>query len=169
MNAPSVAARVVRREAKLISGRPEDLSSFLTPSGASDLLSPSFYYNYFRFGFDLYFDGQSQRLTKIILHTSIPSHPDFCVYRKCPFIVYTRTAASQNQNSSAHSVVAITDTSKQQDLVAFSASGTLPSPTLKVRPHTVHPFGTMRFYGFDQGIIFEVTPHEFIASVCVFQ
>jgi hypothetical protein len=149
---------------------------------AQPIIYPSFYYNYFRYGFDLFIDGQTQRLRKIVVHTNLPGHPDFCVYTKCPFFIEQPSHPApppaakgggptplRSAPSAADSTAFITDTSRDSDLVCFSETQTLPTPVINSRSSSVHPFGTTYYFGFDEGVVFEVTKTHYIASVCVFQ
>ena len=147
----------------------------LTPATSTTppVLYPSFYYNYFRYGLDLLFEGETQRLVKITVHTNIPSHPDFCVYKKCPFVVYTRPKPDATSTSSTpttpskDSIVCISDVSNKEDLQIFSKW--LPAPVLSQPASRIHPFGVSYFYGFDEGIVFETTDPGYIASVSIFR
>ena len=45
-----------------------------------------YFYNYYRFGFDILFNGQQHIVKKIILHTNIPGCHEFGVYSKANFV-----------------------------------------------------------------------------------
>ncbi|RKP26501.1 hypothetical protein SYNPS1DRAFT_27813 [Syncephalis pseudoplumigaleata] len=55
------------------------------PSCSSDDVPVDYFFNYFRYGFDVLLDGRTHRCLKVILHTNTPGHYDFDRYRKCQF------------------------------------------------------------------------------------
>ncbi|CAK0875936.1 unnamed protein product, partial [Prorocentrum cordatum] len=51
----------------------------------SHSFGPDYFYNYFRMGFDVLFDGQTHLMKKVILHTNPPTHELFSRYSRCFF------------------------------------------------------------------------------------
>ncbi|KAK2959138.1 putative Uncharacterized protein family (UPF0183) [Blattamonas nauphoetae] len=116
---------------------------------------PPFIYNYFQHGIDISFHPQTATVNRIILHTNIPAHPDFALYKQCPFIVRSET----NQ-------ILFTHQSTLQNVKDIYKS--LPPPIVNAKSADIHPFGPSFYYGFNDGIIFEVTKSEFLAAISVF-
>eukprot|EP01122_Echinamoeba_exundans_P007100 TRINITY_DN2109_c0_g1_i1.p1 TRINITY_DN2109_c0_g1~~TRINITY_DN2109_c0_g1_i1.p1 ORF type:complete len:336 (-),score=74.15 TRINITY_DN2109_c0_g1_i1:8-1015(-) len=56
-----------------------------------------YFYNYFRFGFDILFDGTLHTVKKYILWTNMPSQPLFTKYEKCNFQIIAPEWARQNR------------------------------------------------------------------------
>jgi len=52
--------------------------------------SKGVFFNYRRFGFDVYFDPRRHRIAKFVLHANAPGHFDFGVYTKCNFTCEVR-------------------------------------------------------------------------------
>ena len=44
-----------------------------------------YFYNYFRLGLDVLFDGQNHGARKFVAHANFPGHRDFNQYSKCLF------------------------------------------------------------------------------------
>merc|ERR1719382_1124553 len=57
-------------------------SASILPSHST---GPDYYYNYFRLGFDVLFDGQTHLVKKVVLHTNPPTHELFSRYSRCFF------------------------------------------------------------------------------------
>ena len=59
-----------------------------------DILNDDYIYNYFRWGFDILFDGKSHTVKKFILHNNLPNDQCFGIYSKC-FFTLTLTENKQ--------------------------------------------------------------------------
>jgi hypothetical protein len=55
------------------------------PHPHSDLTDEDYFYNYFRLGLDVLFDGEEHTVKKFILHTNFPTHPHFNRYVRCNY------------------------------------------------------------------------------------
>ena len=49
-----------------------------------------YFFNYFRLGLDVLFDGRHHEAKKFVAHTNFPGHRDFNQYDKCHFSVHTQ-------------------------------------------------------------------------------
>lgn len=47
-----------------------------------------YFYNYFRFGIDILFDGTKHIVKKFILWTNLPAQPYFTKYEKCHYKIF---------------------------------------------------------------------------------
>lgn len=70
---------------------------------AEETLNLDYFYNYFRFGFDVLFDGTLHTVKKYILWTNMPSQPLFTKYEKCNFQIMAPEWARLNRKR--HSAV----------------------------------------------------------------
>eukprot|EP00742_Colponemidia_sp_Colp-10_P002943 GILJ01003140.1.p1 GENE.GILJ01003140.1~~GILJ01003140.1.p1 ORF type:complete len:454 (+),score=54.12 GILJ01003140.1:99-1460(+) len=66
---------------------------------------PDFFYNYFRMGIDILFDGEKHTAKKFVLHTNYPGHVRFNQYQKCNFFIHVShiqntTATTRSESSS---------------------------------------------------------------------
>lgn len=52
-------------------------------------LVSSYFYNYFSFGIDVLFDGQTHKAIKFVVHSNYPTHDSFNQYSKCNWTVVT--------------------------------------------------------------------------------
>lgn len=64
---------------------------------AEDSPNLDYFYNYFRFGFDILFDGSLHTVKKYILWTNMPSQPLFTKYEKCNFHIMSPEWATLNR------------------------------------------------------------------------
>lgn len=66
----------------------DKLKIFSTDNSFGEINSGiDYFYNYFRFGFDIMFKGDSHKVEKIILHTNFCGSSDFNVYMRCNFFI----------------------------------------------------------------------------------
>lgn len=56
--------------------------------GGSEVEEADYFYNYFKLGIDLLFDGAQHIVKKIILHGNFPGHFDFGRYNKCNYRIF---------------------------------------------------------------------------------
>lgn len=57
------------------------------PSDAFISSTHDYFFNYFKHGIDVLFDGKSHTIKKFILWTNMPTQPHFIVYAKCHFTI----------------------------------------------------------------------------------
>lgn len=55
--------------------------------GGGGASSRDYFYNYYRLGLDVLFDGHLHEAKKFVLHTNAVGHVDFNTYLKCNFVV----------------------------------------------------------------------------------
>jgi len=118
-------------------------------------------FNYTHLGIDFVFDYISHTLQKIILHTNMPSHPDFSLYSKCNFSIdvgITRKGSS--------TATKITADSRWSDIERLL--GAAESQMTRSESDTPHPFGSTAFRGYEAAV-FEVMANEHLASLQLFK
>ncbi|EDQ84804.1 uncharacterized protein MONBRDRAFT_34567 [Monosiga brevicollis MX1] len=54
------------------------------------------FYNYYRHGLDVMFDGRFKTVIKLLLYTNVPGHYEFSRYQRCPFQLHLQARASEN-------------------------------------------------------------------------
>jgi hypothetical protein len=58
-----------------------------------------FFYNYFRYGIDILFDGTTHTIKKFVLWTNMPSQPLFTKYEKCNYMIFQPEWAKKKSGS----------------------------------------------------------------------
>lgn len=67
------------------------------------LTTRDYFFNYFKYGMDILFDGRTHLVKKFILWTNLPTHPQFIAYSKCHFrIEYKKDENDVNNNINGH-------------------------------------------------------------------
>lgn len=150
--------------------------------------SSDYFYNYFDLGMDVLFDKESHCVKKIILHTNMPGHAEFAIYRKCAFVLHYNDSANDSPDadhveglaqgkpkskvklSRLHSrprTPAAPITSESQWPEVEASLGSAGKPMVRDTGAVTNPFGATFLYAYD-GVIFEVLKSGYIASVTLF-
>jgi hypothetical protein len=63
------------------------LTNIHSPDANNTFLDPiqDYFFNYFDLGIDVFFDGHTHKVKKLVLHTNLITKSDFGRYRKCHF------------------------------------------------------------------------------------
>jgi hypothetical protein len=121
-----------------------------------------YFYNYFRLGLDILFDGEFHVVRKFILHTNFPINPFFNYYQRCRFEIVEPRLQRQSQP--------ITPLSTWSDIERIFGKEDQKPIDLNCEEHK---FGPTHFHGY-KNIIFEMTSSDrpetqYIASVCIYE
>ena len=150
-------------------------------NSAACFKSSDYFYNYFELGIDVLFDKGSHTVKKVILHTNVPGHSEFSIYRKCAFVLHYHEKAN-SPGSKGHRDLAKAElnrfhsrprspgapiTSESQWTDVEAALGSAGKPMVRDTGAVTNPFGASYLYAYD-GVIFEVLKSGHIASVTLF-
>jgi len=119
----------------------------------TQITSQDYFYNYYHLGFDLLFDGLTNKIKKIILHSNFPGHFDFFKYNKCQY----KFKCSSNQVISPD--VNWTD-------IQSILGPPLGPPIIFKREEDINPFGSTHIYGYDH-LLFEVMKNNYVATMTI--
>lgn len=150
-----------------------------TPCGSLEerhpvLLPTDYFYNYFDQGVDILFDGYTHCVKKIILHTNIPSHFDFNVYRKCHFEFLTENLNPKDIQKDILNAWPPTTSSITSDSLMSTIKETwgpsIGRPVVYDRSYGQYhnPFHPTTLQGYPGNLILEVLDNEHLASVTLF-
>lgn len=145
--------------------------------------STDYFYNYYDLGIDVLFDKSTHTVKKVILHTNIPGHAEFSIYRKCAFTLSqancdagesgsfrkgkVRQKPKGNRIVSRARSTAKPITSESQWSEVEATFGSAGKPMVRDTGVVTNPFGATYLYAYE-GIIFEVLKSGHIASVTLF-
>eukprot|EP00029_Vermamoeba_vermiformis_P005177 TRINITY_DN1725_c0_g1_i1.p1 TRINITY_DN1725_c0_g1~~TRINITY_DN1725_c0_g1_i1.p1 ORF type:complete len:446 (-),score=156.25 TRINITY_DN1725_c0_g1_i1:131-1468(-) len=147
------------------------------------LLNDEYFYNYFRLGFDILFDGEEHVIKKFVLHTNYPTDPHFNQYARCNYRVIVpenylgekeprdldEDPANQQQEEELDldkAVNTLNPDMKWSEVKQFF--GPAPEQPLIFIETEGSPYGTLKYYPY-KDIIFEVMENDYIASVTLFK
>jgi len=117
-----------------------------------------FFYNYITLGLDILFNSDTNRATKIVLHSNFPCHYNFNSYFMCNFEIPI-TIPETNQN------FIVTPATTLQKLQEHLNIKTQPAILHRSNStNSVNPFGPTFFYLYED-IIFEIMANGYIASI----
>uniref|UniRef100_A0A0D6R3Y6 Uncharacterized protein n=1 Tax=Araucaria cunninghamii TaxID=56994 RepID=A0A0D6R3Y6_ARACU len=123
-----------------------------------------YFYNYFKRGLDILFDGQTHKIKKFVLHTNFPGHADFNSYIKCNFVIHCLHLTEQDEASMREDCITPnTKWNQVQELL-----GDAGRAAIQTQGSTSNPFGSTFVYGY-RNIAFEVMKNGHIATVTLFQ
>jgi hypothetical protein len=88
------------------------------------LLNDDYFYNYFRLGFDILFDGEEHVIKKFVLHTNYPTDPHFNQYARCNY----RVIVPENY---AHNEKEARDNEPQEDELDLDRAVNTLNPDMK--------------------------------------
>ncbi|RKP09799.1 hypothetical protein THASP1DRAFT_28418 [Thamnocephalis sphaerospora] len=117
-----------------------------------------YFFNYFRYGFDVLLDGRTHRCLKLVLHTNFPGHYDFDRYRKCQFSIQTDEDSAKGS---------ITADSKWSDIERVFGPAQGRQVILNRGSHHADPFGATAMRGYD-GLIFEIMKNGHLATLTIY-
>lgn len=121
-----------------------------------------FFYNYITLGLDILFNSETNRATKIVLHSNFPCHYNFNSYFMCNFEIPIPIPET-NQN------FIITPSTTLQKLQEYLNIKTQPAILHRSNStNSVNPFGPTFFYLYED-IIFEIMANGYIASITLFK
>lgn len=138
------------------------------------LLPTDYFYNYFDQGIDILFDGYTHKVKKIILHTNIPSHFDFNVYRKCHFEFLTENLNLNHiQEDALNAWPPAASNITSDTLMSFIKQTWGPPigrPVVYDRNYDQYhnPFQPSTLQGYPGNLILEVLENDHLASVTLF-
>lgn len=160
--------------------------------GLQDVVRNDYYLNYFGLGIDVLVDGRTHTVSKVVLHSNFPGHPEFNQYAKCNFTVHwPKQVGSHTARPAASADATPPDGDEASGAGAGAGAGSgasLPLGKFSVntqwkdveramggsggRPMVhgslANPFGPTYLYAFD-GMVVEVMKESgHIASVTVF-
>ncbi|KAI9597289.1 hypothetical protein BDF19DRAFT_436458 [Syncephalis fuscata] len=148
-----------KREDKLRIHAAKDTSEHTTPETNTDDAPVDYFFNYFRYGFDILLDGRTHRCLKVVLHTNTPGHYDFDRYRKCQFRIQLDEEFNKEKSESLGSITA---DAKWLDVERILGPAHGRQVMLNRGSHHTDPFGTTAMRGYD-GLIFEVMKNGHVA------
>ncbi|KAI8055957.1 hypothetical protein BDF22DRAFT_673038 [Syncephalis plumigaleata] len=105
----------------------------------TDDIPVDYFFNYFRYGFDVLLDGRTHRCLKVILHTNTPGHYDFDRYRKCQFRIQLDETMQKDKSEASG---AITADAKWSDVERILGPAHGRQVILNRGSHHADPFGT---------------------------
>eukprot|EP00013_Stygamoeba_regulata_P014494 CAMPEP_0177687798 /NCGR_PEP_ID=MMETSP0447-20121125/34328_1 /TAXON_ID=0 /ORGANISM="Stygamoeba regulata, Strain BSH-02190019" /LENGTH=453 /DNA_ID=CAMNT_0019198079 /DNA_START=23 /DNA_END=1384 /DNA_ORIENTATION=+ len=136
--------------------------------GALAFKTDDYFFNYFSRGADVMFDGGTQRVKKIILHTNFPCHVSFNRYHKCNFRILLPETAPKVDPKSGRPLPAFIGPDTHWDVVKQLLGEPVGRPVVHSPGAQANPFGPTWFFGYDH-IVFEVMKSNgHLASVCLF-
>ncbi|GAA0144074.1 hypothetical protein LIER_04608 [Lithospermum erythrorhizon] len=129
-------------------------------------LCGDYFYNYFKRGLDILFDGKTHKIKKFVLHTNYPGHSDFNSYMKCNFVIYTSEGDRlfhQDMSTSKHTITPDTKWDQVKEMLGDSGRA-----AIQTQGSASNPFGSTFVYGYPH-IALEVMKNGHIATVTLFQ